>query len=145
MQVGGVGWWLPGSGPGMRDHQRAAKGTTQGGAPANASGHRRRGGAVVTVYADGPLILRGQFALAAQDGQPIPAGRRTVALCRCGRSAIKPFCDGSHARTGFHAPGGLQGRQAAENRNGGRGAWQALTSVDDAAAEPASEGKPAAY
>ena len=129
----------------MDDHQRAGKATTPGRAPASASGDRLRDGALVTVYADGPLILRGQFALAAQDGQPIPAGRRTVALCRCGRSAIKPFCDGSHARTGFHAPGGLQGMQAAEDRNGGRGALQAVTGVDDAAAEPAGEGKPAAY
>src|ERR1700742_3053668 len=69
------------------------------------------GGAVVSVYEDGPLIVRGDFVLADQDGQPIPAGRRTVALCRCGRSAIKPFCDGSHSRTGFRAPGGAQGRR----------------------------------
>jgi CDGSH-type Zn-finger protein len=71
------------------------------------------GGAVVSVYEDGPLIVRGDFVLADQDGQPIPAGRRTVALCRCGRSAVKPFCDGSHTRTGFRAPGGAQGRRAA--------------------------------
>lgn len=79
---------------------------------------RRTGdGAVVTVYEDGPLIVRGRFTIAAQDGQPIPAGRRTVALCRCGRSAAKPFCDGSHARTGFRAPGSAQGaRAAAEDR-----------------------------
>jgi CDGSH-type Zn-finger protein len=69
--------------------------------------------AIVTVYEDGPLILRGQFVISAQDGQPIPAGRRTVALCRCGRSAMKPFCDGSHARTGFRAPGRAQGGGAA--------------------------------
>jgi CDGSH-type Zn-finger protein len=72
-----------------------------------------RGGAVIGVYEDGPLIVRGDFVLTDQDGQPIPAGRRTVALCRCGRSAIKPFCDGSHTRTGFRAPGGAQGERAA--------------------------------
>ena len=72
--------------------------------------------AIVTVYEDGPLIVRGRFSITAQDGQAIPAGRRTVALCRCGRSAIKPFCDGSHARTGFRAPGGAQkARSAAGN------------------------------
>ena len=60
------------------------------------------------MYEDGPLIVRGRFTIAAQDGEPIPAGRRTVALCRCGRSALKPFCDGSHERTGFRAPGGAQ-------------------------------------
>jgi CDGSH-type Zn-finger protein len=65
-------------------------------------------GAVVRVCEDGPLIVRGEFVLTAQDGRPIAPGRRTVALCRCGRSAIKPFCDGSHTRTGFRAPGGAQ-------------------------------------
>jgi CDGSH-type Zn-finger protein len=72
------------------------------------------GGAVVSVYEDGPLIVRGDFTITAQDGRPIPAGRRTVALCRCGRSAIKPFCDGSHTRTGFRAPGGAQRDRAAD-------------------------------
>ena len=71
-------------------------------------------GAVVTVYEDGPLIVRGDFAVTTQDGRPIPAGRRTVAFCRCGRSAIKPFCDGSHTRIGFRAPGGAQRPRAAE-------------------------------
>jgi CDGSH-type Zn-finger protein len=70
--------------------------------------------ATVTVYEDGPLIVRGRFTIAAQDGEPIPAGRRTVALCRCGRSANKPFCDGSHERTGFRAPGGAQKARPAE-------------------------------
>lgn len=131
----------------MSDRWAAGQATTPDGAPVSAAGRRRpRGGAVVTVYEDGPLILRGQFALTAQDGRPIPAGRQTVALCRCGRSAIKPFCDGSHARTGFHAPGGAQGaRAAAEDRDGGRGAGQAPAGVDDAAAGPAHQGEPAAH
>jgi CDGSH-type Zn-finger protein len=34
----------------------------------------------------------------------IEPGRRTVALCRCGRSAIKPFCDGTHKVVRFRAP-----------------------------------------
>ena len=44
----------------------------------------------VTVYPDGPLIVRGDFALRAVDGQTLAAGR-TIALCRCGRSAVKPL------------------------------------------------------
>jgi CDGSH-type Zn-finger protein len=61
-------------------------------------------GATITPYRDGPLIVRGDFRLVAQDGTEIDPGRDTVALCRCGRSGIKPFCDGSHKRSGFSAP-----------------------------------------
>ena len=49
----------------------------------------------VTVYPDGPLVVRGDFALRELDGETLAEGH-TVALCRCGRSAVKPFCDGSH-------------------------------------------------
>ena len=61
-------------------------------------------GATITPYRDGPLIVRGDFRLLDQDGAEIDAGRKTVALCRCGKSGIKPFCDGSHKRSGFSAP-----------------------------------------
>ncbi|WP_103961192.1 CDGSH iron-sulfur domain-containing protein [Nonomuraea solani] len=57
----------------------------------------------VTPCEDGPLLLRGPFELVTQDGERIDAGRATVALCRCGRSAAKPFCDGSHKAAGFRA------------------------------------------
>jgi CDGSH-type Zn-finger protein len=101
--------------------------------------------AVVTLYENGPLILRGRFVITAQDGQPIPAGRRTVALCRCGRSALKPFCDGSHARTDFQASGRAEGfRATAEDRGGRGGAGQPGTGVTDAAAQPAVQCEPAA-
>jgi CDGSH-type Zn-finger protein len=61
-------------------------------------------GATITPYRDGPLIVRGDFRLVDQDGAEIDPGRRTIALCRCGRSGIKPFCDGTHKRSGFSAP-----------------------------------------
>ena len=67
--------------------------------------------ATIVPYEDGPLLVRGDFAIVSQDGEPIDAGRATVALCRCGRSAIKPFCDGSHRPAGFHAPSARQGRR----------------------------------
>ncbi|NBE93021.1 CDGSH iron-sulfur domain-containing protein [Nonomuraea sp. KC401] len=57
----------------------------------------------VTTCADGPLLLRGDFELLTQDGEPIDAGRTTVALCRCGLSSVKPFCDGSHKVGNFRA------------------------------------------
>jgi CDGSH-type Zn-finger protein len=116
-----------------------------GGLSALPSRRRPEDGAVVTVYEDGPLIVRGQFAITAQNGQPIPAGRRTVALCRCGRSAIKPFCDGSHTRTGFRAPGGAQkARAAAEDPAGGGGPRQPAAAGVADAPDPAGQGEPAA-
>jgi CDGSH-type Zn-finger protein len=62
------------------------------------------GGATITPYRDGPLIVRGDFRLVDQDGAEIDPGRDTIALCRCGKSGIKPFCDGTHKRSGFSAP-----------------------------------------
>ena len=59
--------------------------------------------ATITPYRDGPLIVRGDFRLVDTDGNDIDPGRRTVALCRCGKSGIKPFCDGTHKLTGFTA------------------------------------------
>lgn len=62
-----------------------------------------RAAATVTAYRDGPLVVRGDVTFLDHDGVELAPGRRTVALCRCGRSAVKPFCDGSHAATGFAA------------------------------------------
>jgi len=55
----------------------------------------------ITPYPDGPLLVRGTVELLTPDGERIDPGRRTCALCRCGLSAIKPFCDGSHKVSGF--------------------------------------------
>lgn len=68
------------------------------------AGEMVNGSAIITPYEDGPLILRGAFELRTQDGQVIEPGRGTVALCRCGLSAVKPFCDGTHKAGKFHAP-----------------------------------------
>jgi CDGSH-type Zn-finger protein len=59
--------------------------------------------ATVTPYENGPLIVRGPVELLTQDGQRIEPGRKTIALCRCGRSGTKPFCDGSHKAVSFRA------------------------------------------
>ncbi|UJP11611.1 CDGSH iron-sulfur domain-containing protein [Microbacterium sp. KUDC0406] len=55
----------------------------------------------ITAYPNGPLLVRGPFELQGEDGERIPQHRRTIALCRCGLSAIKPLCDGSHKAAGF--------------------------------------------
>jgi CDGSH-type Zn-finger protein len=61
--------------------------------------------ATITPYPDGPLIVRGDFEILSPDGVAIPAGRKTVALCRCGVSSIKPFCDGTHKLVKFRTEG----------------------------------------
>jgi CDGSH-type Zn-finger protein len=66
------------------------------------------GGALITPYRDGPYLIRGAFALVDQDGNTIRVDRRTIALCRCGRSRTRPFCDGTHALSGFRAPSGRE-------------------------------------
>ncbi|HZK51829.1 MAG TPA: CDGSH iron-sulfur domain-containing protein [Actinomycetota bacterium] len=57
----------------------------------------------ITPYRDGPLLVRGPFELVDQDGNTIQVRRKVVALCRCGKSRMKPFCDGTHKATRFRA------------------------------------------
>ncbi len=52
--------------------------------------------ATITPYEDGPLLVRGDVEIRSQDGEVLRPGGTVVALCRCGRSAVKPFCDGTH-------------------------------------------------
>ena len=51
---------------------------------------------------NGPLLLSGNFAIVASSGR-IAWGGKQAALCRCGHSKNKPFCDGSHKQAGFEA------------------------------------------
>lgn len=51
---------------------------------------------------DGPLIVSGNFTMVTAAGRAGWQGTK-AALCRCGKSASKPFCDGSHAPAGFRA------------------------------------------
>ncbi len=61
----------------------------------------------ITPYSNGPLIVRGPVRMTDQDGKEITVDRETIALCRCGKSRLRPFCDGTHARSGFRAEAGL--------------------------------------
>ena len=60
----------------------------------------------ITPYRNGPYLVRGPFAIVDQDGNEIEVKRSVVALCRCGRSRIRPFCDGTHKAIGFRAESG---------------------------------------
>lgn len=55
----------------------------------------------ITVYPDGPLVVQGAFQICSADGSPVATERTTLALCRCGRSRLKPLCDGSHRQARF--------------------------------------------
>jgi CDGSH-type Zn-finger protein len=55
---------------------------------------------------NGPLKVSGTFTLKDASGQYFDlSGNTAVFLCRCGLSAEKPLCDGSHKAAGFQAPG----------------------------------------
>jgi CDGSH-type Zn-finger protein len=60
---------------------------------------------VITAYRDGPLLVRGPVQLAGPDGEMFTPRRETIALCRCGKSRLRPLCDGTHKLIGFRAPG----------------------------------------
>jgi uncharacterized Fe-S cluster protein YjdI/CDGSH-type Zn-finger protein len=60
------------------------------------------GGTVVEARPNGPLFLRGRIRIEDAEGNVVREDTR-VALCRCGGSANKPFCDGTHRTNGFTA------------------------------------------
>jgi CDGSH-type Zn-finger protein len=58
-------------------------------------------GAEISLKENGPILVSGEFSLTGEDGQPFADLNPTIALCRCGLSANKPFCDGSHSSEGW--------------------------------------------
>jgi CDGSH-type Zn-finger protein len=64
----------------------------------------------ITPYPNGPYLVRGAFEVTDADGRVIEMRRKTVALCRCGASRTKPFCDGTHKAIGFDAPSQTAGQ-----------------------------------
>ncbi len=58
----------------------------------------------ITARDNGPLRVEGDFEILDGQGRPFGLGGRTaLSLCRCGHSANKPFCDGSHKSAGFQS------------------------------------------
>jgi CDGSH-type Zn-finger protein len=76
------------------------------------------GGARVIPYENGPYLVRGKFVLTDQEGNPIETRRGTVALCRCGASRTKPFCDGTHKAIGFEAASAPEDQPLRPSENG---------------------------
>jgi CDGSH-type Zn-finger protein len=57
---------------------------------------------VIRLRKNGPYVIESDDVQVVDwEGREYVADRRPVALCRCGASARKPFCDGTHARIGF--------------------------------------------
>ncbi|NQW46550.1 MAG: prolipoprotein diacylglyceryl transferase [Planctomycetes bacterium] len=110
-----VWWWTARQPPRPLDGLPPAAGGSSGGGG-------RPGGAVhpesltIRCREHGPLVVEMPTAAGFQGLKlrvtdhlgrefPLPAGKRAVALCRCGQTQSKPFCDGSHKLSGFDAAG----------------------------------------
>ncbi|MCX6225942.1 MAG: (4Fe-4S)-binding protein [Bacteroidia bacterium] len=54
----------------------------------------------ITIIENGPALIKGKFSVRKSSGEMMQTAGQ-IALCRCGSSRNKPFCDGSHHRSGF--------------------------------------------
>jgi uncharacterized Fe-S cluster protein YjdI len=75
--------------------EQGAEGVS-GGEPSEGGG----GASTIEVSDTGPLFFRGRFVVVDHEGNELIRDSR-IALCRCGASRNKPFCDGTHAEIGF--------------------------------------------
>jgi CDGSH-type Zn-finger protein len=57
----------------------------------------------ITPLDNGPYLVRGPVKIVDPSGETFEVKKETVALCRCGGSTTKPFCDGTHSKIGFAA------------------------------------------
>lgn len=88
------------------DGSHTAAGFTATGEPATKPSEplaQRDGAVQIAPSEDGPLLVTGSLEIVSGTGRTIDRCGKT-ALCRCGGSANKPFCDGSHKTNGFRAP-----------------------------------------
>lgn len=56
---------------------------------------------IITPKNNGPYYIKGTFKIVTEGGREIAFDGNEAWLCRCGQSANKPFCDGSHKKAGF--------------------------------------------
>lgn len=61
---------------------------------------------VLRLRHNGPIVVDGPFTLIDHEGNKftLPTDKPAVALCRCGHSNKRPFCDGTHKTCGWTAP-----------------------------------------
>lgn len=89
------------------DSSHVAAGFTATGEPATGMSEplaKRDGSVAITPKQDGPLLVNGNLEVVSGTGRMLDRCVKT-ALCRCGHSNNKPFCDGSHVKVGFRAAG----------------------------------------
>ncbi|MBK7401634.1 MAG: CDGSH iron-sulfur domain-containing protein [Myxococcales bacterium] len=88
------------------DGSHAAAGFAATGEPATEASEplaNRNGPITVTPAPNGPLLVEGNLEVCSGTGRTIHRVTKT-ALCRCGQSGKKPYCDGTHRKVGFTAP-----------------------------------------
>jgi CDGSH-type Zn-finger protein/uncharacterized Fe-S cluster protein YjdI len=87
------------------DMSHVAAGFTATGEPATRESQplaARNGRITITARLDGPLMVEGNLEILSGTGRTVDRLTK-VALCRCGQSSNKPFCDGTHKTVGFRA------------------------------------------
>ena len=71
--------------------------------------------ATIRVRKNGPYRIEGEDVLVVDwNGNEYKVDRMPIALCRCGASTTKPFCDGTHSKVGFQAAEAAVGPEAAD-------------------------------
>ena len=67
----------------------------------------------IKIQENGPYFVEGEFRLVDAQGNEVPI--KKAALCRCGGSTTKPFCDGTHSKIGFQ--GAIAAVESAEKKD----------------------------
>ncbi len=57
----------------------------------------------IQTRANGPYLVKGAVHVVDSEGKEFTLSGDTFALCRCGHSSSKPFCDGTHNKVGFQS------------------------------------------
>jgi CDGSH-type Zn-finger protein len=70
--------------------------------------------ATIRVRRNGPYRVEGDVIVVDWNGNEYKVDRLPIALCRCGGSTTKPFCDGTHSKIGFQAAEAAVGPEAAD-------------------------------
>jgi CDGSH-type Zn-finger protein len=63
----------------------------------------------ITPRDNGPYLVRGPVKLVDAEGNEFTVQGEAIALCRCGNSSNKPFCDGTHRKVDFQATNRAKG------------------------------------